>query len=238
MGKAHTQGVDAMELHQFMALLHGDELQNWYRLTKFRWDRIRAIRGLMCGFAVEKRPKGKQLQAVVFQGGVSLRGVIAGWRRVILAEKAASPVRRSISHAVVANTESQTSSSSAIGQHLVVQQMPDAKLVEATATVECFHESRVGSAERLVSWFVLFHAMAVPSSKLPVLKFTLGVSESRLRVASTPAPVPNHGGSGEGRWAHITDEDDGLSGDIVDLDAKDDGLKVDRNAKDHDEFYI
>jgi len=67
------------------------------------------------------------------------------------------------------------------------------EILQASRPAELFYESRVASAERLVAWFVLLHAMAEPSSRLPFLSYELGKSESRLRVASTPAPVPFSG---------------------------------------------
>mmetsp|Transcript_71497 Transcript_71497/g.197434 ORF Transcript_71497/g.197434 Transcript_71497/m.197434 type:complete len:111 (-) Transcript_71497:160-492(-) len=83
--------------------------------------------------------------------------------------------------------------------------MPEAEVLAGLEPTEAFYETRVGSAERLISWYVLFHAMAEPSSRLPVLGFELGLSESRLRVASTPAPVPVHAGSA----GHVPAEEPG-----------------------------
>jgi hypothetical protein len=77
------------------------------------------------------------------------------------------------------------------------------EVIHESRPAELFYESRVASAERLVSWFVLLHAMATPSSRLPFLSYELGKSESRLRVASTPAPVPFSGFEEE--QAHAAD---------------------------------
>jgi hypothetical protein len=62
-------------------------------------------------------------------------------------------------------------------------------LLAELAIVEGLYESRVGAAERLLAFFVLFHRAVKPVSKLPGLYFDMDRSESRLRVASTPAPV-------------------------------------------------
>eukprot|EP00927_Polykrikos_kofoidii_P057293 TRINITY_DN5140_c0_g1_i1.p1 TRINITY_DN5140_c0_g1~~TRINITY_DN5140_c0_g1_i1.p1 ORF type:complete len:1692 (+),score=248.08 TRINITY_DN5140_c0_g1_i1:164-5077(+) len=55
---------------------------------------------------------------------------------------------------------------------------------------EALYETRVAAAERLLSFFVVFHRAVKPLSLVPGLKFDMDRSESRLRVASTPAPVP------------------------------------------------
>merc|ERR1719399_2377753 len=56
--------------------------------------------------------------------------------------------------------------------------------------VEHLYETRVAAAERLLAFFVIFHHAVKPLSKLWGLSFDMDRSESRLRVASTPAPVP------------------------------------------------
>mmetsp|Transcript_92944 Transcript_92944/g.206782 ORF Transcript_92944/g.206782 Transcript_92944/m.206782 type:complete len:88 (+) Transcript_92944:1-264(+) len=58
---------------------------------------------------------------------------------------------------------------------------------------ETLYETRVAAAERLISSFVLFHRMVKPISKVPFLGFDMDRTESRLRVASTPAPVAMRG---------------------------------------------
>jgi len=56
--------------------------------------------------------------------------------------------------------------------------------------MEGIYETRVAAAERLLAFYVLFHAAVRPVSRLWGLSFDMDRSESRLRVASTPAPVP------------------------------------------------
>ncbi|CAE8632749.1 unnamed protein product [Polarella glacialis] len=63
------------------------------------------------------------------------------------------------------------------------------EMIDELRLLETLYESRVGAAERLLSFFVLFHRAVKPLSRLPWMRFDLDRSESRLRVASTPAPV-------------------------------------------------
>jgi len=71
------------------------------------------------------------------------------------------------------------------------------QVLAAQQLLEHLYESRVAAAERLISFYVLFHRMVRPISRLPFLGFRMDKTESRLRVASTPAPVamrePTHG---------------------------------------------
>jgi len=63
-------------------------------------------------------------------------------------------------------------------------------LIAELGYMEGIYETRVAAAERLLAFYVLFHAAVRPVSRLWGLRFDMDRSESRLRVASTPAPVP------------------------------------------------
>jgi hypothetical protein len=63
-------------------------------------------------------------------------------------------------------------------------------LLAEMSLLENLYESRVGAAERLLAFFVIFHRAVEPLSRLPGCRFDIDRSESRLRVASTPAPIP------------------------------------------------
>jgi len=78
---------------------------------------------------------------------------------------------------------------SGIGADLMAKLRGEALLAEL-GTLECLFESRVLAAERLLSFMVMFHTAIKPLSLFPVLNYDIDRSESRLRVASTPAPVP------------------------------------------------
>jgi hypothetical protein len=58
--------------------------------------------------------------------------------------------------------------------------------------------------ERLMGFFVVFHRAVKPVSRMPILPFDMDGSESRLRVASTPAPVPFVEGLSGGTPASMT----------------------------------
>jgi len=64
------------------------------------------------------------------------------------------------------------------------------ELFNQLRALERLYETRVAAAERLLASYVLLHSAVKPISKLWWLSFDLDRSESRLRVASTPAPVP------------------------------------------------
>lgn len=66
----------------------------------------------------------------------------------------------------------------------------DAKFSAKARLIEHLYETRIAAAERLLAFFVLFHEAVYPLSRLPGLSFDIDRTESRLRVASTPAPVP------------------------------------------------
>lgn len=63
-------------------------------------------------------------------------------------------------------------------------------LFNALGLVERLYETRIASAERLLSFMVVFHRAVQPVSRMPMVQYDMDRSESRLRVASTPAPVP------------------------------------------------
>jgi len=67
--------------------------------------------------------------------------------------------------------------------------MADGQLFQQR-TIEQLYESRVASANRLISFYVFFHAMVEPVARLPLINFPIDRTPSRLRVASTPAPIP------------------------------------------------
>mmetsp|Transcript_112402 Transcript_112402/g.357267 ORF Transcript_112402/g.357267 Transcript_112402/m.357267 type:complete len:1621 (+) Transcript_112402:48-4910(+) len=56
--------------------------------------------------------------------------------------------------------------------------------------LEHLYETRVAAAERLLAMYVLLHGAVKPISRLWWLSYDMDRTESRLRVASTPAPVP------------------------------------------------
>merc|ERR1712146_7300 len=63
-------------------------------------------------------------------------------------------------------------------------------LIAELAVIEQLYETRIAAMERLMAFFVVFHRAVKPVSRMPILPFDMDRSESRLRVASTPAPVP------------------------------------------------
>jgi hypothetical protein len=63
------------------------------------------------------------------------------------------------------------------------------KLLAEFTLVESLYETRVAAAERLLAFFVMLYHAVHPTSRLPFWQYHLDRSESRLRVASTPAPV-------------------------------------------------
>jgi hypothetical protein len=80
--------------------------------------------------------------------------------------------------------------SAVVGAHLCGKITDTGKLLERLRTLEFLYETRVASAERLIAGWVLMHKAVRPISKLWWLSYDMDRSESRLRVASTPAPVP------------------------------------------------
>jgi hypothetical protein len=69
-------------------------------------------------------------------------------------------------------------------------QVSGKNLVAELTLMENLYETRIAAAERLLANFVIFHRALKPVSRVWGLSFDLDRSESRLRVASTPAPVP------------------------------------------------
>eukprot|EP00929_Paragymnodinium_shiwhaense_P114830 TRINITY_DN8334_c0_g1_i2.p1 TRINITY_DN8334_c0_g1~~TRINITY_DN8334_c0_g1_i2.p1 ORF type:complete len:1861 (+),score=397.04 TRINITY_DN8334_c0_g1_i2:77-5659(+) len=78
----------------------------------------------------------------------------------------------------------------AIGSALAKGCANNAELVKGLRLLESLYETRVAAAERLLSWLIIYHRAVRPLSTLPFLSFDMDRSESRLRIASTPAPVP------------------------------------------------
>jgi len=76
-----------------------------------------------------------------------------------------------------------------VGQSYVGEVDKKELLAEANL-LEALYETRVGSAERLLSFMVIFHRAVKPLSRLWFISYDIDRSESRLRVASTPAPIP------------------------------------------------
>jgi len=71
-------------------------------------------------------------------------------------------------------------------------------VLDMQCLMEHLYETRVASIERLIGFFVLFHKMVLPISRVPFLGFAIDRTESRLRVASTPAPVAVRGNQEDG----------------------------------------
>lgn len=63
------------------------------------------------------------------------------------------------------------------------------ELLAQLRLLEELYETRIGAAERLMGFFVLFHGAVRPLSKLLGFSFDMDRTESRLRVASTPSPI-------------------------------------------------
>jgi hypothetical protein len=63
-------------------------------------------------------------------------------------------------------------------------------LIAELAVIEQLYETRIAAMERLMGFYVVFHRAVKPVSRMPILAFDMDRSESRLRVASTPAPIP------------------------------------------------
>jgi hypothetical protein len=76
-----------------------------------------------------------------------------------------------------------------IGTALMAQ-VTGKHLLAELAVMESLYETRIAAAERLLANFVIFHRAVKPVARVWGLSFDLDRSESRLRVASTPAPVP------------------------------------------------
>jgi len=243
----------SMDLQQFLAMLHGDELQRWVRSVRFRWGKVKQVRGLMALMAEAPAGQKQDLLAVVLPGGLTLARVLLAWRHAVpprttpgaklpemdsvrsvheasLAEagrrtrRLVTPSAGEMASAGMANAITEAgdfggmesvstsggesfvrgelldpaaSKGAAVGQHLLAGGQAEAEVLPRLRAVEEWYETRVAAGERLVGFYVLLHAMVQPSSRLPFLSYEMGKSESRLRVASTPAPVPMVGSAGE-----------------------------------------
>jgi hypothetical protein len=198
----------ALDADEFLAILHGDDLQKWVRSTRYRWGKLKSLRSMMLHFA-EDFNKPQDSITVVLSNGVTMASMFVAWRQQVtprawqsrtepgLAVQAAAELeaglqqeRSTFQRQVSSDLSSITDP---IGQQLVDAGIGKCEILDELRLTEQFHETRVGSAERLIAWYVFLHAMAAPVSRLPFLGFELGKSESRLRVASTPAPVPAMG---------------------------------------------
>jgi len=80
-------------------------------------------------------------------------------------------------------------SSSIVGADLIGKVKGQALIAEL-AVIEQLYETRIAAMERLMGFYVVFHRAVKPVSRMPIIPFDMDRSESRLRVASTPAPIP------------------------------------------------
>merc|ERR1711865_1005202 len=80
-------------------------------------------------------------------------------------------------------------SSAIVGADLVGKVKGQALIAELTI-IEHLYETRIAAMERLMGFYVVFHRAVKPVSRMPIIPFDMDRSESRLRVASTPAPIP------------------------------------------------
>jgi len=69
----------------------------------------------------------------------------------------------------------------------------DQQALQAQRLLESYYETRIGATERLIGFQVFFYHMVRKIARLPFLSFDMDRSESRLRVASTPAPIAMRG---------------------------------------------
>ena len=135
-----------------------------------------------------------------FQSGSTATGFPIDSRTEVLAAYLSSAQKSQQLDNVTTNlkgsegSDSTSSTASAIGAH---HKLPNAdgtplaqmEIVERQYTLEQLTESRVTTTARLISFYVMFHAMAKPVSQLPLLHYPIDRTASRLRVASTPAPI-------------------------------------------------
>merc|ERR1712087_350419 len=70
-------GKEELTVHEFMALLHGDELQTWVRESKARWSKLRTIRGLLAYFGSEHVNTKINMNTHVFCGGVTVHMMLS-----------------------------------------------------------------------------------------------------------------------------------------------------------------
>eukprot|EP00931_Biecheleriopsis_adriatica_P112441 TRINITY_DN8706_c0_g1_i3.p1 TRINITY_DN8706_c0_g1~~TRINITY_DN8706_c0_g1_i3.p1 ORF type:complete len:1579 (+),score=294.94 TRINITY_DN8706_c0_g1_i3:111-4847(+) len=257
---AADKGADSskteMDPSEFLALLHGDELQNWVKTARYRWKKICKVRGVLLWIAKEQEMVSAP--SLILAGGVTFGMIFSAWRRLSkqhdmdgLFEAPLSPTsmvmpgsgftlntnrkRKSVwaeslqEHArnkqnmnsackqygstscLIGDGDTNMRISSGIqgklvGQDMLSRGVDEVQVLESSRLTEGFYDTRVGSVERLIAWYVIFHSMAKPSSRLPFLNYELGKTESMLRVASTPSPVPNAGDVDEGSNTDHFDE--------------------------------
>jgi hypothetical protein len=227
----------SLDVNAFLALLHGNELQTWVRSARYRWNKICKMRGLFSFLAEDKK---RSAFTAVLSTGHTLKMIVLSWRKLAPksakknsgmserrkrkdmtqnvqdasideSKRVADSSRSSLPGGTVNSEHDECAEGRLVSEALVNSGASATEILQESRPAELFYESRVASAERLVAWFVLLHAMAKPSSLLPFLSFELGKSESRLRVASTPAPVPFSGF--EAGQAEATDSE----GSIVEI---------------------
>lgn len=109
--------------------------------------------------------------------GASQRSCFESWKDVTAVERAKA-----------GRQKPHKKGSSIVGGGLVGK-ASGRQLLAELALVEGLYESRIASAERLLAFFVMFHEAVRRVASLPFLGYDMDRSESRLRVASTPAPV-------------------------------------------------
>jgi len=121
--------------------------------------------------ALRKSKSSQSALSMAFQGPLSLPEIFNAWK--------------SLASSRQANMQAH-----AIGSCWEHRAAPLNHVLEMQRLMENLYETRIGSTERLIGFLVVFHRMVTPISKVPLLGFSMDRTESRLRVASTPAPVP------------------------------------------------
>lgn len=109
--------------------------------------------------------------------GLSLRSVFESWKDTTAVERAKAGRQRP-----------HKKGSCIIGGGLAGK-VSHKQLLAEIGLLEGLYESRMAAAESLLELFVLFHEAVRPIASLPFLGYDMDRSESRLRVASTPAPI-------------------------------------------------
>lgn len=218
-----------MEPSEFLAMLFGKDLQEWTRTIRYRWKKISKVRSVVA--CIAENIVSAPISAHVFGAGVTPALIMEHWHLQVPKKHGGGGCSFDMQP---------------LGQSLLDGGLDETKLFEASRATEMFFENRVAACDRLSAWFVLFHAMVKPSSKLPFLPYEIGASESRLRVASTPAPVPSRGtvagpasverertdvsSYGDGGWYPKWEEEEGgdqeIVVDIATKDSKDDSGAV------------
>jgi len=127
------------------------------------WRKCESIRRALC-----------RSQAAI---GINDQVVFQAWKRFTRNEAAAAGRCRPASYAPKVG-------------HGLASKGSGAAIMREMWTVETLYETRIAAAERLLAFYVIFHRAVSTLSKLPLASFDIDRSESRLRVASTPAPIP------------------------------------------------